>query len=256
MPLFPIPAASAAQALPDNRLARPLRDCLTDVPVTWHGVVAPFTDSAQGRALCAFVDERRADGIEIYPAQPLRALPEEGPASVRVVILGQDPYHGPGEAEGLAFSVPAGMKIPPSLRNIRKELATDLGVAVDPSCGSLASWVRQGVLLLNTSLTVERDQAGSHARRGWEALTDCLIDAVARDAQPKVFMFWGGHAQGKSGLLDASALARHLLLTSNHPSPLSALRPPRPFMGSRPFSRANDWLQARNLPPVDWGLAV
>lgn len=242
-----------APALPDNRLVRPLAQALAqDVAPGWGEVVAAFLASPKGAALCRTVDERVGQGAEVYPAQPLRALASLTPAQVRVVILGQDPYHGPGEAEGLAFSVAPGVKIPPSLRNIRKELADDLGLPMPlPMSGSLLAWSRAGVLLLNTSLTVERDRPASHAKLGWETLTDALIDRVAAEPGPKVFMLWGAHAQAKAERIRAAA-APHLILASNHPSPLAAKRPPVPFTGSRPFSRANEWLAGQGAAPVDW----
>jgi uracil-DNA glycosylase len=174
---------------------------------------------------------------------------------VRVVILGQDPYHGLGQAEGLAFSVQSGVAPPPSLRNIFKELTADLGLQ-PPMSGSLLAWAQRGVLLLNTCLTVEEGQAGSHARRGWEALTDAVIHAVAARPQACVFMLWGAHAQAKALLIN-QASARHaaprLVLQANHPSPLSALRGPMPFLGCRHFSQAQDWLAAHHVP-LNWSL--
>jgi uracil-DNA glycosylase len=243
-----------ADGLPDNRLDRPLADCFSRVPAAWSDVVLPFAGSETGRALCAHVDARRLSGVDIYPADPLRALSATGPQGVRVVILGQDPYHGPGEAEGLAFSVPDGVRIPPSLRNIHKELAADLGEAATVGRGSLAAWVGQGVLLLNTALTVERDAAGSHARLGWETLSDAIVEAVAWDAGPKVFLLWGAHAQAKAQRIAAAGAGRHHLIASNHPSPLAASRAPVPFLGSRPFSRANAWLSAEGVAPINWSL--
>lgn len=183
-------------------------------------------------------------------ALQLTPLPE-----VRVVILGQDPYHGLGQAEGLAFSVQPGVQAPPSLRNIFKEMRDDLGLQ-PPMSGSLQAWARRGVLLLNTSLTVEEGQAGSHAKCGWEALTDALIQAVAARPQACVFMLWGAHAQTKAPLItqaSAAHVAPRLLLQANHPSPLSALRGPTPFMGCRHFSQARNWLESQNLP-LDWSL--
>lgn len=236
----------------DNRLTRPLAEVLADVAPGWDDLVAAFVASPRGAALCRAVDARVAAGAEVYPAQPLRALETLTPQQVRVVILGQDPYHGPGEAEGLAFSVADGVKIPPSLRNIRQELVADLGLGL-PVSGSLRAWVGQGVLLLNTCLTVERDRPASHAKLGWEALTDALIDRVAAQPHPKVFMLWGAHAQAKAPLIEvAGALNR--ILASNHPSPLAARRPPVPFVGSHPFSVANEWLVAQGGTPVDWCL--
>ena len=187
----------------------------------------------------------------IYPPEPLRALALTPLHSTRVVILGQDPYHGPGQAEGLAFSVPPGVKIPPSLRNIFKELQRDLGLPPAAS-GHLGAWARRGVLLLNTCLTVEDGAPASHAKLGWEALTDALIQAAAQDAAPKVFMLWGAHAQAKAALI-AAAGPQHLLLQANHPSPLSATRPPRPFIGCGHFSQAAAWLRVRGWD-ISWDL--
>jgi uracil-DNA glycosylase len=202
--------------------------------------------------LLEHLERRRAAGAVIYPAQVLRALELTPPDAVRVVILGQDPYHAEGQAEGLAFSVPPGCPPPPSLRNIFAELARDLGVP-PPTDGHLGAWARQGVLLLNTCLTVEEGAAGSHARYGWEALTDAIIEAVATEPGPKVFMLWGGRAQRKRALIERHD-GRHLVLESNHPSPLSARRAPRPFVGCGHFGAANRFLAARGRPPVDWAL--
>jgi uracil-DNA glycosylase len=227
-----------------NRLSRPLEGLLDEVPDGWRGPVQAWRQSDAGQALIQFVEARRAAGAVIYPADPLRALRMTPLPEVRVVILGQDPYHGPGQAEGMAFSVPAGVKPPPSLRNIFKELQRDLGLP-PPSHGHLGGWARQGVLLLNTTLTVEDGQPASHARRGWEALTDGLIRAVAELPRPVVFMLWGAHAQGKAGGIELAAPGRHVLLQANHPSPLSALRPPVPFLGCGHFGRAG-------VSGVDW----
>ena len=238
--------------LPDNQLQRPLSEVFDGLPSAWSDLARHFLSSTAGQRLCAHVDARRADGVEIYPADPLRALRSLTPSQVKVVILAQDPYHGPGEAQGLAFSVPEGVKIPPSLRNIRRELVDDLGIAL-PAAGDLGPWVDAGVLLLNTSLTVERDRPASHARAGWVDFTDALIDGVARDPSPKVFLLWGAHAQQKVSRIHAAG-PMHGVLMSNHPSPLSARRPPVPFLGSRPFSRANALLRERGAEPVDWSL--
>jgi uracil-DNA glycosylase len=243
----------ASLLLQDNRFDGRLGDAATGLPDGWQRPVAQFLASPDGQRLAEHLARRCAEGIEVYPADPLRALRELAPGDVRVVILGQDPYHGPGEAQGLAFSVPAGVKIPPSLRNIRQELAADLGLALPPD-GDLSRWARAGVLLLNTSLSVERDRPASHAKLGWEWLTDQLVSAVAAEPHPKVFMLWGAHAQAKAGLIKAAGAGRHLVLQSNHPSPLAARRPPLPFLGSRPFSRANAWLAAQGVAPVDWRL--
>ncbi|HQS00470.1 MULTISPECIES: uracil-DNA glycosylase [unclassified Polaromonas] len=215
----------------------------------WAPEVGHFLAGKTGQQLGAFIEQRLAQGAVIYPPQPFRALALTPLADVEVVILGQDPYHGPGQAQGLAFSVPDGVKPPPSLRNIFKELARDPAVAPEAhSGGSLERWASQGVLLLNTSLTVEEGQAASHARQGWEELTDQLIAAVAAKPEPVVFMLWGAHAQTKQALIPA----RHLVLTANHPSPLSALRPPKPFIGCGHFSAANDFLRSHGRRPVRW----
>ncbi len=208
----------------------------------WQPVVDAWAASRVGQRLQAFLAERRAAGAVIYPPEPLRALSLTPLASTRVVILGQDPYHGPGQAEGLAFSVPPGVPLPPSLRNIFKELARD-GQPI-PHSGSLVPWAEAGTLLLNTVLSVEDGQPASHAGQGWEALTDALIRAAAQDAAPKVFMLWGKHAQAKASLI-AAAGQDHLVLTANHPSPLSATRPPQPFIGCGHFSTARAWLEQR-----------
>ncbi|MGQ2980211.1 MAG: uracil-DNA glycosylase [Polaromonas sp.] len=215
----------------------------------WAPVVGQFLASQTGQQLGAFMAQRLAAGAIIYPPQPFRALALTPLADVRVVILGQDPYHGPGQAQGLAFSVPDGVRPPPSLRNIFKELARDPAVEPEPhSGGSLERWARQGVLLLNTSLTVEEGQAASHARKGWELLTDQLISAVSATSTPVVFLLWGAHAQTKQALI----ASRHRVLTANHPSPLSALRPPVPFIGCGHFSAANLFLQAQGRGCVHW----
>lgn len=189
------------------------------------------------------IEARQRAGAVIYPADPLRALEWTPLSRCRVVILGQDPYHGPDQAEGLAFSVPSGQKIPPSLRNLFKELARDLGAA-PPASGHLGEWARRGALLLNTALTVEAGQAGAHAGWGWESLTDAWIQAAAQDPAPKVFMLWGNHAQAKRRLLEGTA---HCVLTANHPSPLSANRGNSPFMGCGHFGQAQAWLRARGV---------
>lgn len=213
----------------------------------WQPVVAEFFHSQAGCDLLEFLQQRLQAGACVFPPQPLRALQLTPPESVRVVILGQDPYHGRGQAEGLAFSVASGVALPPSLQNIFKELRRDLGTPIaafpEPG-GSLVRWARQGVLLLNTCLTVEEGQPASHSGRGWERLTDAVIRKVSKDAAPAVFMLWGAHAQGKRALIDAS---RHLVLTANHPSPLSALRPPAPFIGCGHFSQARAWREQHKV---------
>jgi uracil-DNA glycosylase len=213
----------------------------------WRASVEAFLASGDGERVARFLDERRQAGAVVYPPQPFTALMLTPFDAVRVVILGQDPYHGPGQAHGLAFSVPPGVKPPPSLRNIFLELQGDLG-GTPPSDGSLERWARQGVLLLNAVLTVEDGSPGAHARLGWESLTTALLARLAEDAQPKVFMLWGAQAQARR----AGVGAPHLVLEANHPSPLSARRPPVPFLGCRHFSRANEFLAAHNRGVIDW----
>jgi uracil-DNA glycosylase len=216
------------------------------VAAGWQAVTDDFFASATGVALLAFLSERLANQAVIFPPQPLRALALTPPEAVRVVILGQDPYHGRGQAEGLAFSVAPGVAVPPSLRNIFKEIQRDLGTpppAFPVPGGSLVKWAENGVLLLNTCLTVEEGQPASHAQRGWERLTDAVIRHVSVHQQNVVFMLWGAHAQTKRELIDAN---RHKVLLANHPSPLSALRPPLPFIGCGHFSAAQAWREAHH----------
>ena len=214
----------------------------------WRALTNDFFTSSVGVGLLAYLSERLADQTVIFPPQPLRALALTPPEVVRVVILGQDPYHGQGQAEGLAFSVTPGTPLPPSLRNIFKEIQRDLGTpppAFPVPGGSLVKWAENGVLLLNTCLTVEEGLPASHAKRGWEQLTDAVIRHVSEHQQNVVFMLWGAHAQGKRDLIDAS---RHKILLANHPSPLSALRPPLPFIGCGHFSVARAWRQTHHCP--------
>ena len=224
---------------------------LPPVPASWRAALQPVLDGPTGRSLAALLE--REDG-PVYPPieRVFRALELTPLDEVRVVILGQDPYHGPGQATGLAFAVPPGAKLPPSLRNIHRELADDLGIAAPPT-GELSGWARQGVLLLNTALTVRGGAAGSHAGAGWEAVTDAAVAAVAARTEPSVFMLWGSHAQAKTErVVGLDENGPHLLLRSPHPSPLSAYRG---FFGSRPFSRANTFLQAHGRQPIDWSEA-
>lgn len=213
----------------------------------WAPVVKAFFDSAEGRSLQRFLAGRLAQGATIYPPEPLRALVLTPPEAVRVVILGQDPYHGPGQAEGLAFSVAPGVPFPPSLRNILLERQRDLGLP-PPLQGSLVHWAQQGVLLLNTCLSVEDGQPASHANRGWEVLTDELIRMVAANEVPVAFMLWGAHAQKKAGLIGPN----HRAFAANHPSPLSARRPPVPFLGCGHFGAVNSWLREQGRGPIAW----
>ena len=180
------------------------------------------------------------------PVDRYRALELLEPDEVRVVILGQDPYHGEGEAHGLAFSVKNGVRMPPSLRNIFKEISMDMQIPM-PKDTDLSRWAWQGVLLLNTSLSVAPDKPGSHANKGWKKVTDAVIRSLANSGRPVAFVLWGNHAQSKRDLISLNQ--SHLILASVHPSPLSANRG---FFGSKPFSKINDWLRARGEPEIDW----
>lgn len=216
---------------------------------SWKTVLAPEFSSSYMAELKAFLLEEKRNGKQIFPkgAEYFRALDLTPLETVRVVILGQDPYHGEGQAHGLSFSVKPGVRSPPSLVNIYKELQNDLGIA-PARHGFLESWARQGVLLLNSVLTVERAMAASHQGRGWERFTDAIIRAINEQPHPVVFILWGSYAQKKAAFVDRS---RHLVIRSAHPSPLSAHNG---FFGSKPFSKANDFLVANGREPIDWAL--
>ena len=221
------------------------------IPESWRAALEPVLQSAESRRLGGWLRQEEAAGRAIYPprGQRLRALELTPLEAVRVVILGQDPYHGPGQAHGLCFSVPEGISVPPSLVNIYKELESDLGVPRRAS-GNLERWARQGVLLLNNSLTVEAGKAGSHAGKGWDAITDAAVAAVAARDAPSVFILWGNHARNKAQRVsELGPGSRHLVLTSPHPSPLSAHAG---FFGSKPFSKANAFLEEQGRGAIEW----
>lgn len=220
------------------------------VPESWRAVIAPVLATPEARRLGGFLSAEEAAGRRIYPPRGSRlaALDLTPLDAVKVVILGQDPYHGAGQAHGLAFSVLDGVRVPPSLVNIYKELASDLGLPIARH-GNLADWARQGVLLLNNSLTVEDGQPGSHAKRGWEPITDAVVAAVAAKTEPCVFLLWGSHARKKAERVPGLAGGPHLILTAPHPSPLSAYSG---FLGCRHFSKANAFLEAQGRGAVDW----
>ncbi len=223
----------------------------TALPLAWRDCMAPFIASPTYPALCRFVDGERAQGKTVYPNDVFHALNLTSPAEVKVVIIGQDPYHGEEhgipQAHGLAFSVPPGVRPPPSLRNIFKELNANFGHPI-PAHGCLESWARQGVLLLNTVLTVERGRAASHAKRGWESCTDTLIQQLAAQHEGLIFLLWGSHAQSKRALLDPS---KHKILEAPHPSPLSAYRG---FLGCQHIKLANEYLINTQRPAINWRL--
>ncbi|MFW6340880.1 MAG: uracil-DNA glycosylase [Wenzhouxiangella sp.] len=215
----------------------------------WLDVLADEFEQDYMLALKRFLLARKQAGAAVYPPGPeiFNALNSTPLSRVRVVILGQDPYHGPGQAHGLCFSVRKGVAPPPSLVNIFRELQSDLGLAV-PDHGHLQSWAAQGVLLLNAVLTVERGQAGAHQGKGWERFTDAVVARVNQRCEHVVFLLWGAQAQRKGSAIDTR---RHLVLKAPHPSPLSAHRG---FFGCRHFSRANAWLAEKGIDPVDWTL--
>ena len=215
----------------------------------WNPLLRSEFEKPYWQELQQFVRSEREHG-PVYPAsdEVFACLHLTPYADTKVLILGQDPYHGPGQAHGLCFSVRDGVAKPPSLQNIFKELQSDLGVPV-PSTGTLEPWARQGVLLLNAVLTVRARNAGSHAGKGWEAFTDEVIRVVNAKPEPVVFILWGSYARKKKALIDTS---RHVVLESAHPSPLSAHNG---FFGSRPFSRANEALIAHGREPIDWSLS-
>ena len=218
---------------------------------SWKTALAPEFDAPYMQALKAFLQAEKARGKVIFPkgAEYFRALDLTPLNDVKVVILGQDPYHGDGQAHGLCFSVRPGVRIPPSLVNIYKELQSDLGVP-PARHGYLESWAKQGVLLLNSVLTVERGNAASHQKQGWEQFTDAVIARVNEQRTPAVFMLWGAYAQRKAAFVDQS---RHLVLKAAHPSPLSAHNS---FFGCRHFSKANEFLVSHGVTPIDWRLPV
>jgi len=220
----------------------------TPVTTDWNPVLRGEFDKPYWTELQAFVQAERSR-TTVYPPHPevFAALHQTAYADTRVLILGQDPYHGPNQAHGLCFSVRRGVRVPPSLANIHKELHDDLGLPV-PDHGNLEAWAAQGVLLLNATLTVRAGQAGSHQGKGWETFTDEVIKAVAAKPEHVVFVLWGGYARRKKALIDS---ARHTIVESPHPSPLSAHNG---FFGSRPFSAANAALAAHDQPSVDWRL--
>ena len=216
---------------------------------SWKARVGDYLARDDMQALSAFLRERKAAGATIYPpaAQIFAAFDATPFDAVKVVILGQDPYHGPGQAHGLCFSVPPGVAVPPSLLNIFKELERDLGIR-RPDHGCLLPWAQRGVLLLNAVLTVEAGRPGAHQGKGWEGFTDHVVETLNREREGLVFLLWGSYAQAKGKVIDAR---RHRVLKAPHPSPLSAHRG---FIGCGHFSAANEYLVRRGQAPIDWAL--
>lgn len=216
---------------------------------SWHTVIGDELQKPYMEALRTFLKQEKATGKVIYPLGPLifNAFNHTPFDQVRVVIIGQDPYHGPGQAHGLSFSVPQGVDLPPSLQNIYKEIAADLNIHMSRN-GDLTPWANQGVLLLNATLTVEQAKAGSHQNKGWEQFTDTAIAALNARREGLVFVLWGSYAQKKGAFIDEK---KHLILKSVHPSPLSAHRG---FFGNHQFSTINQYLTQRGQTPIDWQL--
>ncbi len=226
-----------------------IQQAVAQLPPCWLKSLADDFELPHMQALQAFLTRQRQQGRVIYPPPEdiFNAFGAAPLADVKVVILGQDPYHGPEQAHGLCFSVREGIKPPPSLVNIFKEIQRDLAIEL-PAHGCLQSWAEQGVLLLNATLTVEQAQAGSHQGQGWEQFTDRVVQLLNEQRQGLVFLLWGAHAQKKGRWLDRT---KHLVLNAPHPSPLSAHRG---FFGQDHFSKANDYLQQQGLTPIDWRL--
>lgn len=228
-----------------------MREQTIQLEPSWFDVLGQEFDKPYMGDLRSFLQTEKQKGKAIYPPgkQIFNALNSTPFEQVKVVVLGQDPYHGSNQAHGLCFSVPPGTTLPPSLRNIYKELQADLGTK-PPGHGCLQSWAEQGVLLLNATLTVEHGKAGSHQGKGWEQFTDVIIGALNQQRQRLVFLLWGNYAQRKGEFIDRE---RHLVLEAPHPSPFSANRG---FFGCRHFSRANQYLCAHGKTPVDWQLPM
>ena len=220
------------------------------VPGPWQHALERETKKPYFEQLCRFVESERTTKT-IFPAEKdvFRALELTSPDAVKVVLLGQDPYHDDGQAHGLCFSVLAPTPPPPSLKNMYKELQADLGVRIPPGQGDLSAWAKQGVLLLNTVLTVVAHEPASHKKKGWETFTDAIIGVANASPEPVVFCLWGAHARAKAKLVDTK---RHIVIESAHPSPLSV----KQFYGTKPFSKINDALRGAGRSPIDWSLSA
>jgi uracil-DNA glycosylase len=218
---------------------------------SWKQALEPEFNKPYFKELVEMLRAEKQSGKKIYPPGSFifNAFEQTPIDQVRVVLLGQDPYHGPGQAHGMSFSVPHGIKPPPSLVNIFKELKSDIGLVNTPTCGDLTAWAQQGVLLLNASLTVRDNEPNSHANLGWAPFTDAVIETISRTCEHVVFILWGKFAQQKTPLIDQD---KHCILASAHPSPFSA---DKGFFGSKPFSKTNEWLIAQGVDPIDWALS-
>ena len=246
--MTPAAVPVSLSGLPPLFLRMPDNDRIKLEP-SWKAHVGDYLQREEMQALSAFLRQRKAAGATLYPPGPeiFAAFDATPFDAVKVVVLGQDPYHGPGQAHGLCFSVRPGVPVPPSLQNIYKELQRDVGFQ-PPSHGYLQGWAGQGVLLLNAVLTVEAGRAGSHQGKGWEGFTDHVVDVLNREREGLVFLLWGSYAQAKGKVIDPR---RHRVLKAPHPSPLSAHRG---FLGCGHFSAVNEYLARRGQAPVDWSL--
>lgn len=241
------------EVLASNVLDSSLVEQVKHLPHFWRQALHTPECEQTLAELDQWLSQERQQEVLIYPQWPFRALELADSAQVRVLILGQDPYHGPNQAQGLAFSVPDTCPPPPSLKNVLTELANEYPGKPLPLSHDLSNWARQGVLLLNTSLTVEDGLPGSHARKGWELITDSLIAHVAKHTPtPVAYLLWGAHAQAKKELIERHSTLPPLILSANHPSPLAARRPPVPFMGCGHFIKTNQWLEQQHLKTIDW----
>lgn len=220
---------------------------LSDIHPSWHSMFESESQKDYFPKINAQICKDKQSGLQVFPPKGLtfEAFNCTPLDQVKVVILGQDPYHDDGQAHGLCFSVPKGIKVPPSLKNIFKELSTDISNFEIPTHGDLSHWANQGVLLLNTSLSVIAHKANSHSKIGWQNFTDAIIQHLGQQEKPVAFILWGGNARSKSKWI----LNHHLIIESAHPSPLSVYRG---FWGSKPFSKVNDWLEKNKHTPIDW----
>lgn len=234
-----------------NQLTSNPEQLFNSFPHAWAEALENTKARAAIQQISDFLRLQLNRGAVIFPHTPFKALELTSPQNTKVIILGQDPYHGPNQAQGLAFSVPSQQKCPPSLRNILNEIKREYPDQLHHGGNNLSGWAKQGVLLLNTVLTVESGKPASHAKQGWETITSAILKHAVQTPTPKVVMLWGAHAQRQEIEILSSASNIHIL-RANHPSPLSANRPPIPFTGCGHFSAANQWLQSHNMVPIDW----
>lgn len=238
--------------MPSNQLQLPLIAHIQELPVAWQAVLNHGHIKQLIENINAELNNLKNNNVVIFPSNPFKALSLIAPAQVKAIIIGQDPYHTPEMAQGLAFSVPNHCKCPPSLRNIFKELSRQYPNSLSSNSNDLTSWAQQGVLLINDIFTVEQGKAASHNHLGWQMVSDAIIQHIAGLAHAKVFMLWGAYAQKKAALIMQANNDKNLILKANHPSPFAATRPPIPFIGCGHFDLANQWLEQNNMPTINW----